>query len=1109
MQELAHRRGQPGRGRGLVMALTAALSLATLLVGKGPLGRAAESDFTIYDGSTTSPILIDPTYGGSHNDRDYRQVRRAVQDLRQDIAMVTGAVDAGEVQALFVDDAAAREARLASADPSRAPALITQAGDEATAIIIGVIGQSALIDAIIEAGRFDEAARIEGEWEAYAIKQVDEPIAGVGRALVIAGSDARGAIYGIYSLSEEIGVSPWYWFSDVPVEQRAAIVVDGSVRVDDGPDVRFRGFFLNDEERTIDWAKLKFPTDRGTPDVNYYRHVFDLMLRLRLNTLWPAMHEFTTSFHGATDTGMYDAGTPINAKEAAEYGVIMSSSHAEPMLRSNVEEWPRFYERNKEPLDIQGNDYTQAFNYSINKPAILEYWRKRLLANAEFESLLVLGLRGVHDGAPAFTPGNPYGFGNRIEMVGDAISEQREMIDEIYGSVDAVPQAFVPYKEMNDLYNAGLKDYIPDDVILMWVDDNYGHLRQVPTESEAARSGGNGIYIHSSYWGRPKSYLWLNSTPAPLLIEQLRRAWSSDAGRFWILNVGDIKPGEMKTEIFAKLAWDIGGNHEPDLERKYLGEQLERDFGLAEEEAAELLDALERFTRLEATKRAEFFGIQNPSGVHSAGFNGAYSYPFSATSYGDELQRYINEANELVEIVEGVSDRLDVRYRSAFYQQVLHRVSSWRNVAEQLGYYWKNQLYAGQGRYASTKVYAELSKRARERIRSDQDYWDTVSDGKWEEAIGYSHPITYYGGVNEGVMMLTDDRYATVASPADGVGANAEGQEVPGSGTLQFNSASPDDERFFDVFSRNQVGEEWVAETDAPWITLSDDAGTTSAEERVVVTVDWPQLDASASGTIRVYNAAGGERTGANVATFTVQAVRSAVDFGATRGHLEANGYVAIEAEHFAENVPGADGSEWRTVKRNGRRGDTMKAFPETAARVDSHFTTTAHLTYRVYFTSSGQVTGTFYRVPTLNEGNNDDGTARTAWTAIGLNDDVPAEANLQGCSGTGCGSDWAHNIMRQIEPLTFTVNVPAPGWHELVVYRSDASIVFDRIVVETADGAVGDGLVGPVESPNNIARGDAVQTATVASLAEEVRAYRALAPVNSSVHGNDGMGRR
>lgn len=210
-------------------------------------------------------------------------------------------------------------------------------------------------------------------------------------------------------------------------------------------------------------------------------------------------------------------------------------------------------------------------------------------------------------------------------------------------------------------------------------------------------------------------------------------------------------------------------------------------------------------------------------------------------------------------------------------------------MAEQLGYYWKNQLYA------------ELSKRARERIRSDQDHWDTVSDGKWEEAIGYSHPINYYGGVNEGVVMLTDDRYATVASLAEGVGANAEGQEVPGSGTLRFKSASPDDERFFDVFSRNRVGEEWLAEIDAPWITLSDDAGTTATEQRVIVTVDWPRLDASASGTIRVYNAPGGARTGSAIATFTVQAVRSAVDLGATRGHLEANGYVAIEAETTPE----------------------------------------------------------------------------------------------------------------------------------------------------------------------------------------------------------------
>jgi hypothetical protein len=1100
-------RGVRGRHPRAAHRVAVALATATCLLLTGLVAvaspapaRAAEGDFTIYDGATTVPVLVDASYhGGDHAARDLRQVRRAVQDLRQDVAMVTGAIDASQVQATFVDDAASQEARLAGADQSRVPALLTDVGDRRTAIIVGVVGRSELVDGIIAAGKFDEAAGIAGEWEAHAVKRVDEPLPGVDSALVVAGSDARGAVYGVYSISEEIGVSPWYWYSDVPVEQRDRVVVDGSPRVDDGPDVQYRGIFINDEERTVDWARLKFPTGDGTPEVGYYRHVFEMMLRLRLNTLWPAMHEGTTSFNAVTDTGTHDAGTPVNAEEAAEYGVIMSTSHAELMLRNNVDEWRPFYERNKEALGIEGSDYASAFNYSVNKPAIIQYWRERLVANEEFESIVALGIRGVHDGAPAFTAGNRYGFASVVEMVADAIAEQRRLIAELHGSADAVPQVFIPYKEMADLYNSGLKAHIPDDVILMWAEDNHGQLRQVPTESEAARSGGNGVYYHSSYWGSPKSYLWLNSTPMQLMVEQLHRAWNTGAGRYWVLNVGDIKPGEMTTELFAKLAWDVEGYDDANLESRFLVEQAERDFGLTGDDAAELADALSRFSVLQGTKKAEFWGTSNTSGVHSAGFQGSYAFPFSATSDGDELQRYIDEANELVDVVEDIWTDLDERHRSAFYQQVVHRVRGYRSMAEQIGYYWKNQLYAAQGRYGSAKAYALLSMEARERIRSDEEYWDTLSDGKWDEAIGHSHPITYYGGVNEGIVMLTDDRYAR-ATPVEGVGANAEGRTTPGSGVLRFHSAAPTAERFFDVFARSSAAEEWVAETDASWIVLSERSGTTSTEQRVTVTVDWAALEESGTGTITVYNAENGSRTGGPVATFTVAAERSPVELGEQRGHLEANGYVAVEAEHFAQSVPGEDGSEWRRLEDVAQRGAVMKAFPETAPRVDSGFAATAQLRYRVHFTSTGQFTGTFYRLPTLNEGTNDDGTVRSSRTAIGLDGNVPTSANLRGCAQTSCGAAWANNTMRQIEPLTFTITVPTPGWHELVVYRSDASIVFDRIVVETVPGAVGDGLVGPVESPNTIAEGDAVQVARVAPVPEKVASYEMLAPSTLAV---------
>ncbi|MFL6125393.1 glycosyl hydrolase 115 family protein [Actinophytocola sp.] len=1097
------RQRTPVRTRGGPRRAVAALIACALhgaLLTTAPPASAADDGFTIYDGAATTPILIDGSYHRDHDDRDYRQVRRAVQDLRQDVAMVTGAIDAHAVQGLFADDEAAEEDRLAGADPRRVPALLTEARGARTAIIVGVIGQSELVDGIIAAGRFDEAAKITGAWEAYAVKAVDNPVPGVGRALVVAGSDPRGAIYGTYSISERLGVSPWYWFSDVPVRQRNQIVVPGAAHVDDGPDVKYRGIFINDEERTIDWAKAKFPTDRGTPDVNYYRHVYELLLRLGLNTLWPAMHEGTTSFNAATDTGMYDTVTPVNAREAAAYGVIMSSSHAEPMLRSNVEEWQPFYERNKDALDIKGDDYRDAFDYSVNKPAIIEYWRERLVANARFESVVPLGLRGVHDDAPNFTPGNPYGFADVLAMVSDVLVEQRALIAEVYGSADAVPQVFIPYKEMGDLYNNGLKAHIPPDVTVMWSDDNVGYVRQVPTATEAARPGGNGLYYHISYWGSPKSYLWLNSTPTALTVEQLHRAWHSGAGRFWILNVGDIKPGEMKTELFAKLAWDVDGHDNSDTDR-FLTHQVTRDFGLGGRQAEVVVDALDRFSRLESTKRAEFWGASSDASADSGVFPGERSYPFSPTSDGDELQRYVNEANELVHILEGVEAGLDGSYRSAFYQQITHRVRSYRNMAEQLGYYWKNQLYAAQGRYGSAAIYALLSKRARERIRSDEAYWNTRSGGKWDRVIGYSHP----SGGNQGVVMLTDNRYAA-ATPADGIGANAEGQQVPGSGTLRFSSAAPDDARFFDVFTRNAHAEQWAAQADVPWLTLSDTSGTTATEHRVTVSVDWARLKASATGTVRVYHGPGGVRAGDPVAAFAVTADRAIPRDAETAvmgpgGHVEANGYVAVEAEHFAENVPGADGSRWRPVEGLAQRDDAMKAFPETAARVDADFASTAKLKYRVYFSSTGTFTGTYYRVPTLNEGREDDGTPRTAQTAIGLDGNAPVL--LAGCSTTSCGNAWGNNAMRQIEPLTFTVDVAKPGWHDLVVYRSDAAIAFDRIVVETRPGAAGDGLVGPAESPNDIAR---ARQASVAPLPPEVANFRVLPAVTVPVGATRGV---
>ena len=547
--------------------------------------------------------------------------------------MVTGAIDPGQVQSLFADDEPAKQARLAKADQRKLPALLTKAAGQKTAIIVGQIGQSRLIDEIVAAGKFDEAAGIKGKWEAYATKTIKNPVPGVGDALVIAGSDARGTIDGIYSISEEIGVSPWYWYSDMPVKRRDDIEVEGRTRVEDGPDVKYRGIFINDEERTIAWAKKKFPTGNGTPDVNYYRHVYELMLRLGLNTLWPAMHLASRAFNAVTDTGTYDNGTPINAREAAAFGVVASSSHAELMLRNNEGEWRQWYDRNKDALDIKGADAVAAFNYSINKPAILEYWRQRVVANAGFENILALGIRGVHDSDPCHTrqpvrvQGQDRDAGRRHSRAARADSgglRQRRRraagVHPLQGderSLQRRAEELHPRRRDPDVGRGqpGLPapGAYPD--------------RSRPVRRERR-------LLPHLLLGEPKSYLWLNSTPMSLMVQQLRRASELWLGALLVLNVGDIKPGEIKLDLFAKLAWDVKGYDDTNIGSRFLTEHLRGDFRLKGDSAAVVADALERFDALENTKRAEFWGEINSSNAGSGRIHNGQVFPFSATSDG-------------------------------------------------------------------------------------------------------------------------------------------------------------------------------------------------------------------------------------------------------------------------------------------------------------------------------------------------------------------------------------------------------------------------------------------------------------------------------------------
>jgi hypothetical protein len=503
-------------------------------------------DFVLAGEKNQPAIFVEPA--------DAPTVLRAAGDLADDFARVTGAKP--EIKNPF-------------------------SADEKIRVIIGTLGQSQTIDRLAAEGKLATNG-VAGEWESYVLQVVKNPVAGGERALVIAGSDRRGTIYGIYQLSEMIGISPWYWWADVPVQKKNQIAMRGDIFKQGPPAVKYRGIFLNDEDWGLrPWAAKTFEPETGNIGPKTYAKIFELLLRLHANYLWPAMHPGTAAFNSFA----------TNREIANAYGIVMGSSHCEQMLRNNISEWD----------ETVFGDY----NYVTNPDGVLKYWEQRVRANGAFENIYTVGMRGIHDGA---MPGG----GTEREKAArlhTIIADQREMLARLVNTnVAQVPQIFCPYKEVLGLYR--LAPNISDDITLVWPDDNYGYVRQFSDARERARSGGAGVYYHVSYWGAPRDYLWLCSTPPALIAEEMTKAFDYGADKVWILNVGDLKPAEIDIEFFLKLGWNPhawNGTNTYDL----LRQQLARDFGTAA--APELASIMAEYYRLNFQRKPEhiFFPTNN------------------------------------------------------------------------------------------------------------------------------------------------------------------------------------------------------------------------------------------------------------------------------------------------------------------------------------------------------------------------------------------------------------------------------------------------------------------------------------------------------------------
>ena len=444
------------------------------------LTMSAAEQFVVFKAS--ADVLPLQGAGISFEGKEHSCVQRAVANLQQDFLRVTG------------------------------KAALSGASGNSGTILIGTVGVNKQIDQWVKKG---ELRDLKGKTEKYIIKTI-------GDQLVIAGSDKRGTVFGIYELSKQMGVSPWYYWADVPVEKHDAIYVKRGEYTDGEPSVRYRGLFLNDEAPCLTtWVKNTFGTDYG--DHHFYEKVFELILRLKGNFLWPAMWGWA-----------FYADDPENSKVADEMGVIIGTSHHEPMARNHQE-----YARNRQEWG--------AWNYQTNKENLDRFFREGIERMKGTDDIVTVGMRGDGDEAMSETADT--------KLMERIIDNQRKIIKEVTGKpAEKTTQVWALYKEVQDYYDAGLR--VPDDVMILISDDNWGDIRRVPTAAERSRKGGWGIYYHVDYVGAPRNTKWLNVTQTQQMFEQLSLAYDFGIERMWILNVGDLKPMEYPIQLFMDMAWN-------------------------------------------------------------------------------------------------------------------------------------------------------------------------------------------------------------------------------------------------------------------------------------------------------------------------------------------------------------------------------------------------------------------------------------------------------------------------------------------------------------------------------------------------------------------------
>lgn len=920
-----------------------------------------------------------------YDSHDYKGVIRAINDLHKDIERVTGAktnVSADAVSGKYE-------------------------------IIIGTLGKSKVIDALAASGKI-KLRNLQGKWESFVIATVENPSPGIRQGLVIAGSDKRGTIYGIYELSQQLGVSPWYWWADAPVQKRKSAYIKSGYYESGEPKVKYRGIFINDEWPSFgNWATEKF----GGVNSKMYVHLFELLLRLKANYLWPAMW-----------ASAFNEDDPMNPILADEYGIVMGTSHHEPMMRAHKE-----YTRRKEEVG--------PWDYKTNKERLDNFFRKGMERNKNFENVVTIGMRG--DGDVAMSK---EGDEANMQVLKKVIEGQRQVLKEVYGKEPSeIPQLWAIFTEVQRYYDAGFT--VPDDVMLLFCDNNWGYIRRTGPDKEKKRKGGMGLYYHIDMNGGPWNDRWVTTTTIPKLREQFHLAYQSGIDDLWVVNVGDIKPKELPIDFIMRYAWNPDAIP-ADKTKDYMIDWARHIFG--KEYAGEIADIISKYTKYNLLRKAE---VQLPD-------------VFSIVNY-HEADRMLAAWKELTVKAEELEHKLSPEAKDAYYQLVLYPVKASAGVAEIYLSVGKNRLYAKQGR-VSANDYAD---RAKELFNLDwhlsHRYNNETANGKWKHMMSDKH-------IGYTKWYMPKDNELPELSMVNPLGSPSLGVAVEGSEaawplmakqlSLPVFDALNNQTHYIEVFNRG-VGEiEYTVLTSQPWIKVDESEGKAAKDNRLHVSIDWSKApQGTVEGNVEIV--CGKSKAEVKVTIVNTALPHSKETFFGTLAHSE----FSIPAHAYNANISGKQAA-WVFIPDLGRGKGCMGITPVTASSTLTH-KKAARLEYKIYLPSAGKTTVALGILPTQ-----DVNPARGLRIAVGIDEKKPIvldarkgfvdtfeEYNSQNLALSkvlkalstkstlalsGKGMYLRNEVFDNIRWLDVEIDVEKPGFHTLKVYMVDPEIVLEKIVV-------------------------------------------------------------